>query len=89
MRRRTGRPSDSYRLAATVGRGEAIKHPLEVRLLGLQAKLRRAQAQRTASAQSRRRPANCGVAALTSTTASAGTFALCAAAKIASGDGAS
>jgi NADPH:quinone reductase len=46
-------------------------------------------AQRTASAQSRRRPANCGVAGLTSTTASAGTFALRAAAKIASGDGAS
>ena len=46
-------------------------------------------AQPTASAQSRRRSENCGVAALTSTTSSAGTFALLAAARIASGDGAS
>ena len=76
--------------AATAGRrdGEAIKHPLEVRLLSLQAKPA-APAQWTASVQSRRRSENCGVAALTSTTTSAGTFALRAAARIASGDGAS
>ena len=45
--------------------------------------------QNTASAQSRKRPENCGVPALTSTTSSAGTFALRAAARIASGEGAS
>jgi hypothetical protein len=48
-----------------------------------------ARSQRAASAQSRKRSENCGVAALTSTTTSAGTFALWAAARIASGDGAS
>jgi hypothetical protein len=48
-----------------------------------------AQPEGTALAQSRRRPASSGVAAPTSTIASAGTFARRAAARIASGDGAS
>ena len=47
------------------------------------------QREGTASAQSRRRPENCATAGLTSMTESAGTFARRAAAKIASGDGAS